>query len=134
MSRDYLDLGNWNVACAQCQRKRKASEMKQLPPGTPGAGLYVCPEHWEPRHPQDFVRGIPDKPAAPFVQHQNDTFTGGDCDLYGISCLADWAVADCSICDYISPGLDIVDADLEIATEEDDTVLILTEDGLPIWA
>lgn len=73
MSRDYLDLGDWNAACAECGRKRKASELKRLPPGVPGAGMYVCPEHWDARHPQEFVRGIPDKPAAPWVQQQTDS-------------------------------------------------------------
>lgn len=69
---DYLDLGNWNASCAECGRKRKASTMLQVPPGVPGAGLYVCPEHWRPQQPQDFVRAVPDEPAAPWVQHPAD--------------------------------------------------------------
>ena len=73
---DYLELGDWNAACAQCGRKRKASEMRQLPAGVPGGGMYVCyPEHWDFRQPQDFVRGIPDKMAAPWTQQQVDSFT-----------------------------------------------------------
>lgn len=71
---DYLALGDWNAACAECGRKRKASTMVQVPPGVPGAGLYVCPEHWRPQQPQDFVRGIPDQPAAPWVQNPVDIF------------------------------------------------------------
>lgn len=72
---DYLQLGDWNAACGYCGRKRKASELKQLPPGVPGAGLYVCPEHWFEQQPQDFVRGIPDQPAAPWVQPSVDIMT-----------------------------------------------------------
>jgi len=49
---DYLALGDWNAACAWCGRKRKASTMRQLPPGVPGGGLRVCPDHWNPRQPQ----------------------------------------------------------------------------------
>lgn len=70
---DYLELGSWNVACAECGRKRKDSDMRQLPPGVPGGGMWVCfPEHWNPRQPQDYVRGVPDKMAAPYVQQQVD--------------------------------------------------------------
>lgn len=28
-------------------------------------GLKVCSECWEPRHPQDFVKGVPDKQSVP---------------------------------------------------------------------
>ena len=66
---DFLDLGNWNAACFQCGRKFKASEMLKH-----WQGYYVCVDHWEPRHPQDFVRGVADKPAAPWVQQETDTF------------------------------------------------------------
>lgn len=73
---DYLDLGNWNAACGYCGRKRKASDMRQLPPGVDGAGLYVCyPEHWFPRQPQDLVRGIPDVQTPPWVQPSVDIMT-----------------------------------------------------------
>lgn len=71
---DYLDLGNWNAACGLCGRKRKASEMVQIEPGVPGAGLYMCPEHRYKRNPQDFVRGIPDIQTPPWVQPPTDLF------------------------------------------------------------
>jgi hypothetical protein len=60
---DYLSLGDWNAACFQCGRKRKASTMKKH-----WQGYYVCPEHWEPRHPQDFVRGVKEVPGVPWSQ------------------------------------------------------------------
>jgi len=60
---DYLALGDWNVVCFQCGRKRKASETVRN-----WQGYYVCPEHNEPRHPQDFVRGVPDNQTPPWVQ------------------------------------------------------------------
>jgi len=71
---DYLALGDWNVACAECGRKFKASEMRQLPPGVPGGGMWVCLPHWNQRQPQDYVRGVADKMAAPYVQQQVEEY------------------------------------------------------------
>lgn len=71
---DYYQDGDWNAACGLCGRKRKASEMKIIPPGVPGAGLRMCPEHNYERNPQDFVRGIPDRLTPPWTQPSVDTF------------------------------------------------------------
>lgn len=60
---DFLTLGDWNCVCFQCGRKRKASTMQKH-----WQGYWVCPEHWEPRQPQDFVRGVPDVQAPPWTQ------------------------------------------------------------------
>lgn len=103
---DNLELGSWNIACAECGRKRKSHEVRKLPPGTPGAGLYVCyPEHWEPRHPQEFVRGIPDRPAAPFVQQQNNNFVEF-CTPNGLSAVPGQAVPGCMEPGYLSSAFD----------------------------
>lgn len=68
---DYLALGDWNAVCFECGRKRKASTLQRH-----WKGYYVCPEHWEPRQPQDFVRGIPERPAPPWAQLPADVFVG----------------------------------------------------------
>ncbi len=60
---DYLDLGNWNAVCWECGRKRKASELARN-----WQGYYVCPEHWEPRQPQDFVKNVIDDETVPWSQ------------------------------------------------------------------
>ncbi len=60
---DYLELGDWNVVCYDCGRKRKASTMVRQ-----WQGFYVCPEHWTPRQPQDFARGVPDNQTPPWSQ------------------------------------------------------------------
>ncbi len=60
---DYFAQGDYNASCFECGRKFKASELKKH-----WKGYYVCPEHWEPRHPQDFVRGIADVQAVPWAQ------------------------------------------------------------------
>ncbi len=60
---DFLRLGDWNTVCYQCGFKRKGSDLVRN-----WQGYYVCPEHNEPRHPQDFVKGVPDNQRPPFVQ------------------------------------------------------------------
>ena len=102
---DYLALGDWNAACAWCGRKRKASTMRQLPPGVPGGGLRVCPDHWNPRQPQDFVRGIPDYQAPPWVQPEADNFVQ-ICTPNTITAIAWYAEAGCAIAGYVSPMFD----------------------------
>lgn len=69
---DYWAPGDWNALCAECGRKRKASTLIQLPAGVPGSGLWVCREHWNPRQPQDYVKGIRDLQSPPWVQPQSD--------------------------------------------------------------
>lgn len=60
---DYLLLGDWNTVCYQCGWKRKASTMVRN-----WQGYYVCPEHNEPRQPQDFVRSVNDVQTPPWTQ------------------------------------------------------------------
>lgn len=60
---DYWKPGDWNVLCYQCGRKRKAGEVMRY-----WQGYWVCPEHWEPRQPQDFVRAVKENIAPPWVQ------------------------------------------------------------------
>lgn len=101
---DYYAPGDWNAACAQCGRKRKASTMRQLPKGVPGGGLYVCfPEHWDARHPQDFVRGVPEREAAPWTQEQVDTFQQF-CTPNTQSAIPGAAIPGCAYPGYISPA------------------------------
>ena len=95
---DYLELGDFNAACYQCGRKRKASELKKH-----WQGYWVCPEHWEPRHPQDFVKAVKDDITPPFQQPQEDEFLP-QCTWAGRMGLADVGIADCAICDYVAPG------------------------------
>lgn len=71
---DHLDLGNWNAVCYECGRKRKASYLERN-----WQGYYVCPEHNEPRQPQDFVRSVEDNQTPPWVQPMPaDVFTNTD--------------------------------------------------------
>lgn len=60
---DHYARGDWNAICARCGRKAKASTFVRQ-----WQGYWVCQEHWEPRHPQDFVRGKVERPTPPWTQ------------------------------------------------------------------
>ena len=57
------DRGDWAVLCDACGRKMRASDLRQR-----WDGLKVCPQDWEPRQPQDFVRGVADYQAPPWTR------------------------------------------------------------------
>lgn len=61
--RDHFVLGAWNAICDRCGFKRKSYEMK-----AEWDGLMVCRECWEPRQPQDFVRGVEDNQTVPWTR------------------------------------------------------------------
>ena len=68
---DYLKFdGDWNAICDRCGFKFKASQLKEE-----WTGLQVCKECWEPRHPLDFERGIPDDPSVPWTRPDSDADT-----------------------------------------------------------
>jgi hypothetical protein len=71
MSKDYYVGGEWNACCDRCGFIYKSSELKKT-----WDGLMVCEKDWEPRHPQEFVKGTKDKQAVPWSKdEQPDTFT-----------------------------------------------------------
>ena len=57
---DKAEVGAWNARCDRCGWKFKNYELFKT-----WDGYYVDRECWEIRHPQDFVRGIPDDPSVP---------------------------------------------------------------------
>lgn len=63
MSKNYFISGEWNVTCDVCSKKIKAGIAKQR-----WDGLIVCPDDFEHRHPQDFVKAHSDKISVPFVR------------------------------------------------------------------
>ena len=72
---DYLRHGDYNAICDRCGFKFKFSELRKE-----WDGLYVCTAHgcWEPRQPQDYVKGIADhmsvpvsRPEAPNLYNNN---------------------------------------------------------------
>jgi len=63
---DYKPGDNW-VECDVCGMDIYASDSKKR-----WDGLIVCPEDWEIRHPQDFVRARKDKIAATIVRSESE--------------------------------------------------------------
>jgi hypothetical protein len=57
---DYYNSGNYNAICDECGKKFKFEQLKKR-----WDGLFVCPRDWEPRHPQDYVKGIRDNMSVP---------------------------------------------------------------------
>lgn len=62
---DYFRLGDWNALCDQCGQKRKASMLRLQ-----WDGLRTCEKCWEPRQPQDYVRGVPDPSGVPWSRQR----------------------------------------------------------------
>lgn len=56
---DYLKLGSFNVICDRCGFKYKNGETR-----IDWMGLRVCDKCFETRHPQEFLRGVPDDPSV----------------------------------------------------------------------
>lgn len=72
MAGSYFKLGDHNAICYVCGFERKSSEMLLR-----WDGVYVCQDDWEPRHPQDFVRGVPEEQAPDWTQPEPpDQFAG----------------------------------------------------------
>lgn len=62
--------GDWWVLCDSCNQKTPAHLIKKR-----WDGFMVCPDDWEVRHPQDFVKATIDKISVPFSRPRStDTF------------------------------------------------------------
>lgn len=95
MSRNTYKSGQWNVTCDVCSKKIKAEDAKQR-----WDGFIVCPDDFEERQPQDFVRARQDKISVPFTRpippfvFTNVVYV---CTPEGSSAYAGKATAGCSI-------------------------------------
>jgi hypothetical protein len=98
---DYLKLGDWNAICDRCGAKFKGSALRKT-----WQGYMVCEKDWEPRQPQDSVRGIADPLAIPWARPKGTPDITLSCSPNGLTALPDVAVASCAIADYISPSYD----------------------------
>lgn len=99
---NYFAPGDWNAVCARCGNRRKASSLVKT-----WDGLYVCAEHWEPRHPQDFVKAVAERSVPSWGQPRPETVNVIVCSPTGVVAVADYAVADCALADFIFPGLNL---------------------------
>lgn len=72
MSGTYYEPGGYNIICDRTGYKIKASRSR-----TEWNGSRVRAESWEPRHPQDLIRSIPDhQDVADPNPEPTDTFLG----------------------------------------------------------
>lgn len=62
---DFLREGDFNRICDRCGFKWKASDTVK-----DWQGRIVCPQCYEGRHPQDFVRGTRDRQRVPWSRPQ----------------------------------------------------------------
>lgn len=92
MSDNTYVPGDWNATCDRCGRKFKASQLSRT-----WDNLMVCSRDWEPRHPQDFVRGVPDTEAPPWTRPQPATSYVAVCTLQGSSAIPGYATPGCAI-------------------------------------
>lgn len=60
MAENLYRPGDYYLICDECGFKVRASETRKR-----WDGLRVCAKDWEPRHPQDFVRGRRDRQRVP---------------------------------------------------------------------
>ncbi len=67
---DFLKLGDYSVICDRTGIKAKRSQCREE-----WNGLIVLKESWEPRHPQDFLRGFDDDQSVPDARSEaTDSF------------------------------------------------------------
>lgn len=98
---DFLALGDWNALCSMCGHKFKASELTKN-----WQGQFRCRTCQEVRHPQDFVKAVPEREVPSWIQPRPRNVFAEFCTPNGSSAVADCAVADCAIADYIHPAFD----------------------------
>ena len=89
---DYFANGDWNVECSMCGRKRKSSQVVKN-----WQGMWRCPEHNEPRHPQDFAKGSVDKMTVPFAQPPPAETFLYICTVEGGTSIPGYAMPGCEI-------------------------------------
>lgn len=84
--KDWWSSGEWNALCDQCGMKRKSGQLQER-----WDGLMVCKPTikigcWEPRHPQELIRPIPDNYSVPWTRPEPaDRFVSSDLDSGSIS-------------------------------------------------
>lgn len=67
--RDRAVLGTYNALCDVCGFEYKAKDMRVR-----WDGAFVCSKDFEPRHPQDFLRGRVDRQSVPIARPDSENF------------------------------------------------------------
>jgi len=91
----------WRAICDRCGFEYASYELKKE-----WQGLMVCSSCYETRHPQDFVRAVPDRQGVPWTRPEpEDVFNENVCDIYTIQAIPDVGTAGCMIAGYTNLGV-----------------------------
>lgn len=63
MPKTTFKKSDWLAICDRCGFKFHASQLKKT-----WDGFYVCKTDWEPRQPQDFLKGVKDDPSVAWTR------------------------------------------------------------------
>ena len=96
MSRPGRWPGTWRAICDRCGFEFPSNMLVK-----DWQGLMVCKEDYETRHPQDFVRGVPDNPTPPWTRPEPTDAFVHYCSIESVSSYADMGTADCLQADNI---------------------------------
>lgn len=78
MSKTNFKFGEWNVICDSCGFKYKSRQLRKR-----WDGFMVCPDCFEVRHPQDFLRARLDRQDIPWSRPRpTDVFVAVNYLLY----------------------------------------------------
>jgi hypothetical protein len=87
----YYENGSWKVVCDVCGGEYKSDQLTKR-----WDGLMTCSKDWEPRQPQDFVRGVADKIVPPSVRPEQEDQYIFVCTPLTSQGIADYGAADCA--------------------------------------
>lgn len=66
---DRAVIGTYNAICDVCGFEYKAKDMRLR-----WDNAFVCKKDWEPRHPQDFLKGRKDRQRVPIARPDETVF------------------------------------------------------------
>jgi hypothetical protein len=89
-----FDSGLWKTVCDVCGREFNSNVLRQR-----WDGLMVDKDCWEPRQPQDYVRGVADKMVPPWTRPEQSDVFSFVCTPITSQGIADYGVADCASAD-----------------------------------
>lgn len=119
--------GDWRAICDVCGFEYYGSQLHRR-----WDGLYVCYADWEPRHPQDYVKGVRDRQRVPFSRPDPDAvyIDRGTIFLDGSDAIAESAegvlVGTLSITTGSADFVLLDDADGKFKLDPSDTTRLLT--------
>lgn len=90
--RNHLILGKWNAICDVCGLKFKNTDLRKN-----WKGLMVCPQDFEYRNQQDFIKIRAEDGSPPWTRPQGTDQFVEACDIWTSSPMADYGTADCML-------------------------------------